>query len=64
MKGSPKDLPLSMRRAELGRLYGLDKRRRKSITRQVIEQLDRCQSEEARRLILGASRRITEPQST
>jgi hypothetical protein len=57
VKGPPKDLALSEKRAELGRLYGLDRKRRQRITRQVIDQLEQCKSEDARRLILGASRK-------
>jgi hypothetical protein len=47
----------------VGRKYGIPQSRYKRITPQLLRQVRACKTEAARRLILGVSRKITEPES-
>jgi hypothetical protein len=45
-------------RGQIGRDYGLRKPQYRRMTRRFVAQIAACQSEEARRLLLGVSRKI------
>ena len=54
------NMPMEQRRAAVSMRFGLNKRQVEYLSPSFMDQLDRCKSDEARRLLLGVSEREPE----